>query len=55
MIIRIFSPLAFAVWPNHAMQLTPSARHASCLACQPQESRRAPGVADLLPLGQIRR
>jgi hypothetical protein len=38
-------------WPNHAMQLTPSARHASCLAYQPQESRHAPGVADLLPLG----
>jgi hypothetical protein len=33
------------------MQLTPSARHASCLAYQPQESRHTPGVADLLPLG----
>jgi hypothetical protein len=33
------------------MQLTPSARHASCLALQPQEPRRAPAVADLLPLG----
>jgi hypothetical protein len=35
------------------MQLTPSARHASCLALQPQESRRAPDVADLLPLGHF--
>jgi hypothetical protein len=33
------------------MQLTPSARHASCLAYQPQEPRRTPAVADLLPLG----
>jgi hypothetical protein len=35
------------------MQLTPSVRHASCLAYQPQEARRAPGVADLLPLGDF--
>jgi predicted RNase H-like HicB family nuclease len=43
--------LGLTMWPNHAMQLTPSTRHVSCLAYQPQESRRAPGVADLLPLG----
>jgi hypothetical protein len=38
--------IARTQWPNHAMQLTPSARHASCLALQPQESRRTQGVAD---------